>query len=151
MARAVDPESLLLRVDASWVRFWAAQAKLAPAAMAARDRTTGWSVKDIVTHVARWEAVAAKIIRAQLAGTLTAADLSEYDDDDRLNARWLRADRKLTVSQARARCRGTHRRLRTLLARLTPDQWADRRVHEWATQSTFRHYTGHARDIPRRA
>lgn len=147
MTRTVDPDKLLHRVDTAWAKLWAAQARLDDAHMAIRSSGVDWSVKDILTHVARWDSVCAKVVRAQVAHTLKPGDLRQYQDDNALNAQWIRADQGLTVRQARSRCQSAHRRLRLLLGQLSAEQWAERRVHSWALDATVGHYPGHTKDI----
>jgi uncharacterized damage-inducible protein DinB len=124
-----------------------------PAAALARPRTQGaWSIKDVLVHIAAWEEEGARRLEAIRRGR--GHGIRFYDtmaQVDRVNARAVRAARRLSAARVVARLARARARLARALARVAPGQLADP-AHElpvvaWLREFAWTHETAHRREI----
>jgi hypothetical protein len=107
----------------------------------------GWSVKDMMAHVAAWSDHAARILRDIAAGTWDGRDeFEEPGSVDRKNAEWFERDRDLDVDTVRARWHSTRAEMLAsfgVLEEITPD------ADEWFEESGPSHYAEHLPGLER--
>jgi hypothetical protein len=105
-------------------------------------REGGWGVREVLAHIAAWEAEATRRIPLLLQG---AAD-QEYDVDS-FNAAAVAAIGDQAPAQVRAGLEETHARLITLLDGLDEGAFAPgAAAHEWVS-ALARHSRAHAREL----
>ncbi len=99
----------------------------------------GWTGHDVYAHFARWTALSLTGAQAVLDGRRPDAFAG---DEDELNERWRAEDRARPTQEVRADAERTRGELRTLLATLSPGQWAAW-GHRFAEDIDGRHYQHH--------
>ena len=93
-------EDLIRAEHARWeelnglVRRLASEQLLLPGTVAG-----GWSVKDLMWHIAAWSADAARQLERMRAGTF---EPDREEDTDTINARWLEESRRLDLETVKA-------------------------------------------------
>lgn len=107
------------------------------------DGAGGWTVKDLMWHVARWSAEAVETLEQIWVGTYEGGHDS-WDGTDERNARWLEESRGLDLITVKAAWHAT----RTLMVETfgsmpapTPD------AIEWFEETGPRHYADHLDDL----
>jgi hypothetical protein len=105
----------------------------------------GWSVKDMMAHIAAWSNVAASVLRDISAGSWSGHHVSdEPGGTDRLNAEWFERDRELDVDAVQAEWHASRTRMLEAFSELdeiTPDADA------WFEESGQSHYAEHLADL----
>lgn len=102
-----------------------------------------WRVKDILVHIARWDAIASAEITAARAGQASDTDYSHYLT---LNDEWAVTDWDLPVAAARRRFDAAHHSLLTLFAALRENEWS-RTARRWAKHAVWLHYPEHTAQV----
>ncbi|MEX2203743.1 MAG: maleylpyruvate isomerase N-terminal domain-containing protein [Actinomycetota bacterium] len=139
MARRED----LLRQEAEgWARIDALVEGLTPEEIDRPGLTDeGWSVKDMMWHVAAWSEDTARVLREMEAGTWDGEDPSEAPGyTDRVNREWFARSRTMEVEQARSAWYAMRARMLEAfgaLGEVTPD------AGEWFEESGPSHYAEH--------
>src|SRR5215813_12064038 len=124
-----------------------------PAAAFRRPRTQGaWSIRDVLVHIAAWEAEGTR--RLALIARGHGDRIVWYDtaaELDAFNARVVRAARRLGVGATLRRLAATRARLLRALRRLPPSALADPRhalpVTRWLREFAWTHEAAHRRTI----
>ncbi|HEY7142177.1 MAG TPA: DinB family protein [Methylomirabilota bacterium] len=124
-----------------------------PAAMLRRPRTHGaWSIRDVLVHIAAWEAEGAR--RLALIARGRGDRIVWYDTTaelDAFNARVVRASRGLSVRAVLGRLAAVRARLVAELRRLPPSALGDPAhalpVTRWLREFAWTHETEHRRAI----
>jgi len=96
----------------------------------------GWSGKDLIAHVASWQAEAGLMLERMSVGTFT----DEAVDVDALNERFYEDNKDLPLSVVRAESASSRTRLLqawSILAEVTP------KAEEWFVESGAEHYGEH--------
>lgn len=117
----------------------------------------GWSAKDHLAHLARWEdgiwALLDKQSRVEQMGV--PADVWERHDIDEINGTMRELDKDLTLEQVRQRLRDVHERLVAKIETLSDEDLQrpyqfydadvddDRPVIGWISGNTYDHYAEH--------
>jgi hypothetical protein len=118
-----------------------------------RPRTQGaWSIQDVLAHIAAWEDEGAR--RLEAIGRGRGHRIRFYDtmaEVDRVNARVVRAARRLSLAVVLRRLARARARLLRALARLQPRALADP-AHElpvvvWLREFAWTHEADHRREI----
>jgi hypothetical protein len=124
-----------------------------PAEALRRPRTQGaWSIKDVLAHIAGWEAEGAR--RLELIRRGRGDRLRFYDsraEVDRANARMVRTARRTPLAQVLRRLARARARLILALRQLAPRALADP-AHElpvvtWLREFAWTHEAAHRREI----
>jgi Mycothiol maleylpyruvate isomerase N-terminal domain len=105
----------------------------------------GWSVKDMMAHVAAWSDYTARVLDEMRAGTWKGDDPSDEPGGvDRMNDEWFERDRHLGFEQVRSAWREARGRLLDAfgaLEEVTPD------AEEWFEETGPSHYAEHSTDL----
>jgi hypothetical protein len=141
-------EDLLRREAEAWGRIDGVVEFLSAAELVRPGYTVeGWSVKDMMAHVAAWSNVAAGVLREISAGTWSGHHVSdEPGGTDRLNAEWFERDRELDVDTVRSEWHASRARMLEAfgaLVEIAPD------ADEWFEESGPSHYAEHMPDLER--
>lgn len=143
----MDAERLLEQEREGWEAFEALVGTLDPERLEEPTVTPdGWSVKDVLVHVASWLDDCARVLGAIRAGTYDPATAEEETPGyvDRVNAEHAARARQMSVSAARALLVEARGRAREGFAALEdPDALA----WGWFEESGPMHYAEHAHDL----
>jgi len=139
-------------MTASRARTLALVSRITPEALQ-RPRTQGaWSIRDVLVHIAAWEAEGAR--RLDLIARGRGDRIVWYDtaaELDAFNARVVRAARRLGGGAILRRFAATRARLVRALRRLPPSALDDPRhalpVTRWLREFAWTHEAGHRRAI----
>ncbi len=137
--------SLTARVEESWQRWQHALARMPADLLAAAAICGEWTAKDLMGHVAVWDAVAIEKIREIHEGV----PWQRVDTDER-NAREAEARADQPLDAQRAEMQMTHQRLLAALAaaeHLPAD--TIERIGEAIAEDTWEHYAVHTAELER--
>jgi hypothetical protein len=123
----LNRQQLLDRIDQRWRAFNEALDGLAEPVMLETGVVEGWSVKDVIAHVATWDGEALKALPLLMQSKRPP----RYGGVDNFNARQYETNARLSLAQARLLLSSTHTRLLDLLGTV-PESW-------FATETRFRH------------
>ena len=133
---------LLAREKEVWDELAATWCKLPDAALVEPGACgPGWSVKDVMNHVAAWQEAALRVIPQLLAGQRATLGAGT----DRVNAEQQAADRDRTLLSSKRRLNKARRDLLALLDQV-PDQLLldqSTRVNWWLRYTLHAHYSEH--------
>ena len=133
---------LLAREQADWSELTAAYRGLPEAALVAPGACgPGWSVKDVMNHVAAWQEAALRIIPEYLAGRRATLGAST----NKFNAHQQAADRDRSLAASRRRLNQSRRALLKLLEAVPDDLLLDPagRINWWMRYTSYSHYGEH--------
>ena len=141
-------EDLLRQEAEAWGRIDSVVETLSAAELVRTSYTVeGWSVKDMMAHIAAWSNVAASVLRGISAGSWSGHHVwDEPGGTDRLNAEWFERDRELDVDTVRSEWHASRTRMLEgfgALDEITPD------ADEWFEESGPSHYAEHMPDLER--
>ncbi len=150
-----ETQALLVRIDEGWRPFRDAVRGLGRARMD-EATTAGWTYRDLIAHVAAWEDLTARRLRAfRETGDQTYPE--DAEDTDAYNARIADAHRLVGPEALIDELDTAHRRLVSEIAQLSDEQMRhDVRPTAWGPQSwvvaavagnTFGHYREHAAEM----
>lgn len=143
-----DLLQLIERIDANWDAFRQSYEGLSDEEMLEPGVTGSWSVRDILAHVAVWDA----LVRTVLPGILETGHRPEYDEANEdlgaFNARMTEEKRGLSLDQVRQELEQNHQRLMEYLRDVAPDEVAaNEAFRERLTADTWDHYPEHSAAI----
>lgn len=158
--RVQTKTALLDRIDRGWARLDGLVSRLSAAQLTTPDATTGWTLKDHLSHLTAWEAGIAALLRHAPRYPAMGFDLATVQQlsMDELNERIVARDRDLPLDTVLARWRQTHADLLTALAPLSdedlqrgynhyqpdePGKEAGRPIIDWVAGNSFAHYEEH--------
>ena len=127
------------RVEASWAELMAAIEGIADKRMGEPGLAGGWSVKDVLAHIAYWESGAIGDVERALNGEPEPSD--DGMDVDAVNHRVFLERVDWTVEQTLSELHGTHERFMAALRQhpnIDPDL---------IEGDTFEHFDEHTADI----
>jgi hypothetical protein len=133
---------LLAREKADWDELAGAWCKLPDSALLEPGACgPGWSVKDVMNHVAAWQEAALRIIPEYLAGRRATLGAST----DKFNALQQAADRDRTLLASKRRLNRSRRALLKLLEEVPDDVLVDPvgRINWWVRYTLYSHYSEH--------
>jgi hypothetical protein len=123
--------------DAGWIELMATFQRFTPAQMLELGYyADGWSAKDLLAHIACWQAEAEQVLMQIRGGTHTPGSL----DVDGLNVRFYESNKDLPLFVVKAECWAARTRMLTELGdlpELTPA------AEEWFVESGAEHYHEH--------
>ncbi len=106
--------------------------------------TNGWSVKDVLAHIAAWEWRCASLLEASHDST---AFLKAQPDEDALNLETYQERKEWGWEEVEYDFRATHQTLLQAIRELPADRLNDKLVQERIAQNTWQHYIEHLPDI----
>jgi hypothetical protein len=133
---------LLAREQADWEEMTAAWRGLPAAELTGPGACgPGWSVKDVMNHVAAWQEAALRIIPELLAGRRATLGAST----NRFNAEQQAADSARSLAATRRRLNSARRALLALMENIPYGALLDPagRVNWWVRYTTYSHYGEH--------
>ena len=156
-AETGEGTSLRERVEAAWAEFRTAVSALSPEEFEQRT-PSGWTVKEMVAHVAFWEETVAPFIEGMLrdrgwpaiedwyggAGLDAAQEWPEADVHNAREAAWARGR---SVAEVLQRLDRAHIALLKAVDGLTTDELADQRFVQHVSAETFGHYPEHLEEL----
>ena len=156
-AETGESVSLRERIEGAWAEFRAAVAALSPDEFDQRT-PSGWTVKEMVAHVAFWEETVAPFIEGMLrergwpaledwyggAGLDTAQEWPAADVHNAREAAWARGR---SVADVLQRLDRAHIAVLEVVDGLTPDELADERFVQHVSTETFGHYPEHLEEL----
>lgn len=139
-------EDLLRQEAEGWARIDALVEGLIPEEIDRPGLTDeGWSVKDMMWHVAAWSDDTARVLREMEAGTWDGEDPSEAPGyTDRVNREWFARSRTMEVEDARSAWYTMRARMLEAfgaLGEVTSD------AEEWFEEAGPAHYAEHLPDL----
>jgi len=136
----VNRDQLIARIDKPWRAFNDACAGLPEAAMLDPGVVEGWSVKDMIAHVATWDNEALKALPL----IMQSKRPPRYGGVDNFNASQYDANARLSLTQAREALAATHERLLALIDSV-PESWfeGETRFRHRLRLDTWAHYPEH--------
>ncbi len=133
----LDRTELGVAEEALWGELLQLVSSLTPEQMEEPGYTAeGWSVKDVMAHIAAWLAEATQIFEQIQYGTYR----TERPDVDSLNRRFYEANKDLPAPVVRAECAASRNRMLvewSALPEVTPE------AREWFRESGPEHYAEH--------
>lgn len=139
-------EDLLRREAEGWRRIDALVDGLTPDQLERPGFTPdGWSVKDLMWHVAAWSTDTARVLGEMKDGTWDGQDPSDAPGyTDRVNREWFERSRGMELEEVRSAWYASRRRLLEAfgtLGEITPD------ADEWFEETGPTHYAKHTPDL----
>ena len=136
------------RIEERWTAFLHSWSGLTDQQMREPSVTEAWSVRDVVAHVAAWDALVVEV----LPGILETGRHPEYDeaneDLDAYNARRTEEMRHLSVDDVRTEMESNHQRLLAYLKEVDPKACASNTAfRERLAADTWDHYPEHTAAI----
>jgi uncharacterized damage-inducible protein DinB len=140
----MDREELSQREATGWADLQAAVARLTPEE---RDRSginaDGWSVKDVLWHVAHWLDDLSRMLEEMRAGTF-ADDEGSDEETDAENSRVLAESRSMALADVGRALEEAHERMLAAWARLPEVTEA---AQKWFVWETIEHYEEHLPEV----
>jgi hypothetical protein len=134
-----EPADILAEMDRVYDQFMASVAGLSDAQKLEPGATGRWRVKDVLSHLARWDDVAYEEIEAALGGERTGKDYRNYLD---INEVWVVEDWERPLDEVEHHFAQAHARVMARLRPLPYDQW-QRYIKSWAKNAIWHHYPEH--------
>jgi len=140
--------ALVLRLDARWQELLASYAGLAEAELIEPGVTGPWSVKDIIAHVAVWEAEALAHLPVVLAGKRPPRYSVTHGGINAFNAQATERNRGRSLSEVMQLRDDTHRRLVEFVQGVPESECGSgTRFRRRLRLDTYGHYAVHTRAI----
>jgi hypothetical protein len=139
--RTVDVEALIAAEDAKWYELCGTFERFSDEQIEEPGVTPdGWSVKDVMFHIAAWAAECGVQLERIRMGTFTPPD----DDVERLNREWFELSRTMDLHTVRAELAAARTRMVLEFGTL-PEVTTD--AVEWFEESAALHYGVHLEDL----
>lgn len=106
--------------------------------------SNGWSVKDVLAHIAAWEWRCASLLEASHD---TKALLKAQPDVDALNREFYEERKEWGWEEVEYDFRAAHQTLLDAIRQLPPQQLADEFVQRTIADETWEHYDEHLEDL----
>jgi hypothetical protein len=105
----------------------------------------GWSIKDVMWHVACWSADCVRALEQMRAGTFAGATIQE--DTDAVNRRWFELSRRLDLETVKAEWYASRTLMIERFAGLDPLAALAGEADEWFAETGPLHYAKHLDDL----
>jgi hypothetical protein len=130
------------REEAGWVQLNALVHGLSAEQLTTAGKSAdGWSIKDVMWHIAAWSAEAASQLERMRAGTF---DPTEVQDTQSLNDAWLEVSKGLELATVKAEWYSA----RTMMVeRFGEDTRLPAEANEWFDEAGALHYAEHLPDL----
>jgi uncharacterized protein (TIGR03083 family) len=157
----VTTSALLDRIQQAWDSFQAYLATLTPEQLTVPTDRAGWSAKDHVIHVARWEEGMLALLNSENRHEAMGVDEATWmgHDVDAINAVLFARDKHLSLGDVLATSRDIHQRLVDRVAAMSDEEIAlpyehfqpgsdnETPVFAYIVGNTFEHYPDHQKWI----
>lgn len=150
-------QSILDQTRRDWQRLNGILARFDGAALSAPHPPDGWSVADVIGHIAAWEGRMLRWIQTAFRGeALHIPEIASWDAIHRANAESLEANRARPLDALRAEFSGNHAQLLEAIERVPDDAadpwwtlWDGVDVPFWklAAANTYEHYREHLEEL----
>ncbi len=142
--------ALIDKVEAAWADFHASYAGLSDDDLLIPGVTGDWSIRDLIAHVAWWDAEAIAHLPTVLASDTPPRYSVTYGGIDAFNALKTKEKAGLSLDEVRAEAEETHQRLLAYLRSVPPEALkGNAKVTHRLRLDTYGHYPIHAADIRR--
>ena len=139
---------LLAKIEAAWVAFHEGYAGLADDELLIPGVTGEWSVRDLIAHVAWWDAEALTHLPLILDGGRPPRYSATYGGIDAFNALMTERKTGMSLAEVREEAETTHRRLVAYVEGLPPAAvMANERFKRRLRLDAYGHYPIHAGEI----
>lgn len=138
-------DELLVHIETGWRTFRAATERIGELGWG-RKTPYGWYLKDVLAHVAAWEAEMPKRL-ADYRGDPDAYRSPTTAEIDEFNADAVARARPVPLDGLFRQLEESHRRLVDAARHLSPDELSSQRVIDLLASRTFGHYQEHANDF----
>ena len=139
---ATSKSDLIAKIEQGYVASRAVVDAL-PAARWEEALPSGWTLKEMVGHLAYWESSVPKFVASARAGE-TPEDCGDVDEQ---NAKAAAEARALTREEVLARWADAHQSVLDAVNGLTDDELVNRRIVEKFDGETYGHYPDHFADL----
>lgn len=149
--QSMDRRELMQKMQTGRERLDAALFGLGDGAMLAPDLENGWSIKDMLAHLAFWEKRVGDFYLGLVMGDIAMFEGTDLTEDA-LNARAYEQSRLMLLAQVRENESWAYQALRRLAA-AAPEKhlfdphcfpWTEGRPFvEWIVKNTYKHYDAH--------
>ncbi|MEO8632399.1 MAG: maleylpyruvate isomerase N-terminal domain-containing protein, partial [Chloroflexota bacterium] len=140
--RAISKSDLIAKIEHGYVATRAVLDAL-PAERWDEALPAGWTLKEMVGHLAYWEGTVPPFVEAQRSGVARPSSGSV----DEQNAKAAAAAKQLTRDDALEQLEGAHARIIELVSSLTDEELADDRFAPKLAGDTYEHYPDHFADL----
>jgi hypothetical protein len=140
--RAISKSDLLAKIEHAYVASRAVLDAL-PAERWTETLPAGWTLKEMVGHLAYWEDTVPPFVES-LRGAVAQASAGSVDEQ---NAKAAADARQLSRDDVLTRLESAHGRVIEIVRSLTDDELADERVIEKLECETYGHYPDHFADL----
>jgi hypothetical protein len=138
----MDRASFLARFDQEWNAFEESYAGLPEAEMARPGVAGEWSVRDLIGHVATWDAEGAKAAALMVKGRRQPKYSDSYNDEQVV------AKRSLSLRALKKDAKDSHQTVASLIQTIPARYFArETAVRRLLRGETYKHYTEHAASI----
>ena len=146
----MNKQELLDAIKDDWATLEALIASLDETRLTARELDAGWSVKDVLAHIATWEALCASWLESVAQGI--TPERSEVKDVDGTNARAYAEAKDASLATVRVRSHDAHGALVRSVEALSYGDLADETRFGWplwkmASSNSDDHYREHIEQI----
>ena len=152
----MNKKELLTALEDSHERVSEAIEGLSPEAMLEPGVVGDWSVKDVLAHLARWEAEVVKLLWQAHQGIQPTTLLNEQVPDDEVNARWHEEDQARPLERILGDFHGVRDQTIRRLEFFTDKDLSDPRRYpwlggqplwEWVAGDSFKHDEEHLEQL----
>jgi hypothetical protein len=142
-----NSKTLLAHERIMWAKLSATWKDLPEPTLLIPIRAGGWSIKDVMNHIAAWQEAARRVVGDLLAGRFARLGLSPHN----FNQRSFELDKHKPLTLTRQRSVKSRRELLKLWATVPTDmlsnEYGRQRLGWWAQWCTYGHYQQHLADL----
>jgi len=143
----MDKDTLTAREDETWTAFRAAVDRLTREELERRGANAdGWSMKDVLWHIAHWWSDLAGMLEEVIAGGAFVEPPEDDEATNTENAQVLEASRQMPLDDVE---RGVKAARERLLAAWSAVPEIDEALERWFVWETIEHYDEHLEDARR--
>lgn len=148
----MNKTELLEAIALGWDRLQALISRVGDARMTEPSLDAGWSVKDVLAHIALWEGICARWLEAAARGE--TQERPEVKDVDGTNARGLERAKARALTEVVNESRTRHARIVAAVEALSDEELASDKRFGWPVwqmtdSNTADHYGEHIDQISR--
>ncbi len=142
----VDAEAFIASIEQKYAELSRIYRNVPPARLSDPDLTNGWSVKDVVAHIAAWEWRCASLLEASRD---TDAPLLAEPAVDALNTEIYQERVNWSWVEVKFDAERAHQSLLAAIREFPPERLGHEVVYRTIVQETLEHYSEHLLDLRR--